>query len=181
MIYRLQVDLALKYNKPLYLHIRNSYEDTLQILEDQLNQYVETKESPISLINWNNYSPPCVVHCFTGTLIELELYVSYGWYIGLTGSIMKLNDIELEDILQRIPIDRLVIETDAPYMGFNGCRESESEYPTRKYPNVPASLYKIFLRIYSILKKNNQIQSENQLKDILLENVCRYFRIPLPE
>lgn len=106
--------------------------------------------------------------------------MSYGWYIGLTGSIMKLNDTELEELLERIPLNRLVIETDAPYMGFNGCRESENEYKSRKYPNVPASLNKIFLRIYSVLKRNNQVETEDELKGILLDNVCRYFRIPLP-
>jgi TatD DNase family protein len=85
----------------------------------------------------------CVVHCFTGSLDELQCYVDMGCFIGLTGHIFTLPVDTLQDMLQIIPLDKLVIETDAPYMGFKGCRESEDKARSRKYPNVPAALPKI--------------------------------------
>jgi Tat protein secretion system quality control protein TatD with DNase activity len=62
---------------------------------------------------------PCVVHCFTGTTAELKEYVSRGFYIGLTGFVMhRLESSVLREWMHTIPEDRLLIETDAPYMGF---------------------------------------------------------------
>ena len=62
---------------------------------------------------------PCIVHCFTGTTAELRAYVDRGFYIGLTGFVMhRLEPGVLQEWVRAIPEDRLLIETDAPYMGF---------------------------------------------------------------
>lgn len=97
---------------------------------------------------------PSCVHCFTGTTEELEKYLSFGFYIGLTGSIMKVDDQQLLLWLNMITLDRLVIETDAPYMGFKGCRQTETKEKKRTYPNVPAALVKVLERVCHISGKN---------------------------
>lgn len=159
--------MALRYRKPLYLHIRHAFDDFVQILEEELLKFGGGDPN----VTWNNFAPPCVVHCFTGNLTELETYVSYGWYIGLTGSIMSLSDSELTSFLDIIPLNRLVIETDAPYMGWKGCRLSEDSKKTSKYPNIPASLPLILQRI---VQGYNGKYSYQELAQITTDNCHRF-------
>lgn len=57
------------------------------------------------------------VHCFTGTGAELRAYVEQGWYIGITGWVCdEKRGKELQKIVSSIPLDRLMIETDAPFL-----------------------------------------------------------------
>ena len=56
---------------------------------------------------------------------------------------MKMKDEDLVLCLDMITLDKLVLETDAPYMGFKGCRSTEAAEKKRTYPNVPASLLKV--------------------------------------
>lgn len=63
---------------------------------------------------------------------------------------MKMDDEKLLLWLQMITLDKLVIETDAPYMGFKGCRNTEINDRKRTYPNVPASLLKVLDRVCAV-------------------------------
>ena len=146
--FRSHVQFAIEHQKPLFLHVREAKSDFLSILREY---------------NFSDEGPPpirCCVHCFTGTTEELRTYVQMGFYIGLTGYTINTIDAAekakvageianpddenpedtIRDWLEIIPHDRLVIETDAPYMGFKGCRKTESKKKNQKYPNVPASL-----------------------------------------
>jgi len=95
-----QVKLACELGMPLFCHEREASADFLTILE--------------------KYKPPAVVvHCFTGTKSELKAYINKGYYIGLTGFICKSQRGKLlREFANQIPIDRLMVETDSPYMGF---------------------------------------------------------------
>ncbi|KDO18539.1 hypothetical protein SPRG_21679 [Saprolegnia parasitica CBS 223.65] len=86
--------------------------------------------------------PPAVVHCFTGTAAEAATYVSMGLYIGVTGFICKSHGATLQSLLRDgvVPLDRLVVETDAPYMGFPHCRKLAAAHPKKQYPNVATAL-----------------------------------------
>lgn len=93
------IALSLEVNKPLFLHVRDAHEDFLAIL----------KAAGRAL--------PGVVHCFTGSESELEDYLAMGFYIGLTGWICdERRGSNILDFLAKIPDDRLMIETDAPYL-----------------------------------------------------------------
>lgn len=70
--------------------------------------------------------------------------------MGLTGYIIKMKDEDLLLWLEMITLDRLVIETDAPYMGFKGCRSTEIAEKKRTYPNVPGSLLKVLDRVCAV-------------------------------
>ena len=95
-----------------------------------------------------------VVHCFTGSKSNLDDFLALGCYIGFTGSIFKDPGMAA-DLLSTVPRDKLMIETDAPYMGFAGCRDvfvdldpaaqslpagKRKKMKKQKYPNVPSSL-----------------------------------------
>ena len=63
-----------------------------------------------------------------------------GFYIGLTGYVINKDQETLREWISIIPQDKLVIETDAPYMSFKNCRKFEASKKKSKYPNVPSAL-----------------------------------------
>ena len=107
--FRGQVRLACELQKPLFVHERDAHFDLLRVLE----------EFP-SL-------PPLVVHCFTGTYAEAQAYLDRGFFLGFTGTICKhQRGAHLRELLSSVPLNRIMIETDAPWMGFvKGRRISE--------------------------------------------------------
>ena len=95
-----QLDLAVELGKPVFLHERAAHARLVEILEPRLGRL-----------------RGAVVHCFTGTEAELETYVSLGCHVGITGWICDdRRGTQLRDIVRRIPADRLMVETDAPYL-----------------------------------------------------------------
>lgn len=126
--FRFQISLAIEYDLPLFLHVRHAYDDFVDILSD--------------FGFYPHRSPPTngIVHCFTGNMEELRFYLSLGFMIGITGFIFKLDKEHAIDQLSTITLDRLVIETDAPYMGWNGCRVTERNKTAKRYPCTPAAI-----------------------------------------
>lgn len=99
-VFRAQVELAVATGKPLFVHDRDSGGETGAILDD----YREALGN-------------CVIHCFTGTEADLAGYLEAGFSIGITGWICdERRGGELAALAPRIPADRLMIETDAPYL-----------------------------------------------------------------
>lgn len=95
-----QIILAEKLNKPLFLHERKAFDDFFSILS-----------------NYKSICSKSVVHCFTGTEKELDKYLSLGCYIGITGWICdERRGKNLRDIIKIIPLNKLMIETDAPFL-----------------------------------------------------------------
>lgn len=93
-----QIRLALELNMPLFLHERDAFSDFTAILRD----HAVSK---------------AVVHCFTGNLSELKVYLDMGFYIGITGWICdERRGKHLRDLVRIIPLNRLMIETDAPFL-----------------------------------------------------------------
>jgi TatD DNase family protein len=98
--FRAQLELAIEVNKPLFLHERDAHNRFVAIVSD-----------------YNNQLPKGVVHCFTGTLKEAKTYLDMGFYIGITGAITdERRFAQLKEVIKYIPSDRLMIETDAPFM-----------------------------------------------------------------
>lgn len=95
-----QVKLASELKLPLFLHQRDAFEEWLEILKPYISKV-----------------PAMVSHCFTGNLTELKTCLSHDMYIGITGWVCDdRRGKELRDIVKYIPLDRLMIETDAPYL-----------------------------------------------------------------
>ncbi|DBA00156.1 TPA: hypothetical protein N0F65_000479 [Lagenidium giganteum] len=100
--FRAQVELACELQLPLFLHEREAHSVFCAVLEPFLQA---------------GRLPPVVVHCFTGTESELRKYISMGFYIGLTGFVcMDSRGFKLRTMASQIPQDKLMIETDAPFM-----------------------------------------------------------------
>jgi TatD DNase family protein len=95
-----QIELAGELALPLFLHERDAFRDFAAILEARRRETL-----------------PAVVHCFTGTGEELEKYLDLECYIGITGWICdERRGNHLGDLVKRIPPDRLLLETDAPFL-----------------------------------------------------------------
>lgn len=96
-VFAAQVALANKLNKPLYMHQRDAHHDFIAIV----------KEAKV----------PGVVHCFTDSEEALEAYLELGFYIGITGWLCdERRGDALRKLLPRIPLEKLLFETDAPYL-----------------------------------------------------------------
>ena len=95
-----QLDLAFEYKKPLILHCRVAHNDMIEILENH------------QIIKAVNH--PGVIHSFTGNLQQLEKFLDMGFYIGVNGLVFKLPFVE--DAVREAPLERIVLETDSPYL-----------------------------------------------------------------
>lgn len=99
-VFKEQVKLAATLGMPLFLHQRDAFSSWFAELEPFVNKI-----------------PAMVAHCFTGNKNELEQCIAANMYIGITGWLCdERRGKELQDILKLIPLNRLLIETDAPYL-----------------------------------------------------------------
>ncbi len=93
-----QIEIANKLNLPIIVHARDSVEDAIDILKKN----------------------PClkkgVFHCFSGSVEQMKEIVKLGFYIGLDGPVTYKNANTPKQIAKEVPLDRLVIETDSPYL-----------------------------------------------------------------
>ncbi|KAL4172494.1 hypothetical protein KRP22_007658 [Phytophthora ramorum] len=156
-----QLTMACKLKKPLFLHERLAHQDFIQLIEEASNRF-------------DGYFPPAVVHCFTGNEEELKAYVARGdnWYIGITGFICKKQGAALKEMVKLIPLDRLVLETDAPYMGFPKCRRAEPKDPKKQYPNVPSALPQVAQIVATALNRSPQ-----EIAKLTTANARRFLRL----
>lgn len=107
-----QIEVANKVNKPLIIHTRSARQDTMDMLE----QHCAEKCGG-------------VLHCFTEDYAMAKRALDIGFYISISGIITFRNAEELRDVARKIPLDRLLIETDSPYL---------APIPYRGKPNQPA-------------------------------------------
>lgn len=95
-----QLQIGLDTGKPLFLHQRDAHADFIAMMK-----------------NFDGRLGPAVVHCFTGTREELFDYLDRDWHIGITGWLCdERRGSHLRELVKHIPADRLMIETDAPYL-----------------------------------------------------------------
>ncbi len=142
-----QLNLARSLNIPLFLHERLASKYVFKLLQ-------EAKD--------HGDLPPVLVHCFTGNAYELDSYLKLGCYVSFSGLICRINaGANLRDAIKSvdIPLDKVMIETDAPYLGFPGCRKAtlinrSTVKITDKsiFPNVPNSLPMILKSLSEILE-----------------------------
>jgi len=144
-IFKWHIAAAKELHKPLIIHARESEEDLIQILKSELSN----KNSKIS----------GVLHCFTGSSYFAQTLIDMGFYISFSGIITFKNAKNLQSIVKEIPLDKMLIETDSPFL---------SPEPMRGQINTPAYLPHIAEFIAKLLKvpcKNiAQYTTENFLK-----------------
>ncbi len=144
-----QLEVAAETSTPVFLHQRDAHDDFVEVLEPMLPRI-----------------PRAVAHCFTGEHESLREYLAMGLWIGITGWICdERRGKHLHDIVGDVPDDRLMIETDAPYLL---PRSIEPKPKTRR--NEPAYLAEV-LRVVAEARG----QSEEHVARVTTENAVRFF------
>ena len=142
--FRMQLELAQELDLPVIVHEREAHEDGLKIIAE----FPEVTG---------------VFHCYSGSAEMAKLLVDRGWYIGFTGVLTFKNARKAVEVAQSIPLERIVLETDCPYM---------SPEPFRGKRNDPS-------RLCYMAEKLAQLRSlpVERIHEITVENGKRLYRI----
>ena len=135
--FRLQMELARELNLPVIVHERDAHEDGMKMVE----QFPEVTG---------------VFHCYSGSAEMAKWLINRGWYIGFTGVLTFKNARKAVEVASNIPLDRIVLETDCPYM---------APEPFRGKRNDPGKLYRMAERLAELrglpLEEIHSITTEN--------------------
>jgi TatD DNase family protein len=142
--FRAQMELARELDLPVIVHEREAHEDGMQVVRD----FPEVTG---------------VFHCYSGSAEMARQLVEKGWYIGFTGVLTFKNARKALEVAASIPQDRIVIETDCPYM---------SPEPFRGKRNDPGKLYRMAEKLAELWGV-----SPEEVQRITLENGKRLYRI----
>lgn len=107
-----QIELAKKYRLPVLIHDREAHGDCFDILSNLIHGEI-----------------PVVMHCFSGSAEFAKQCLKQGWYIALGGVVTFKNAKKMKEVAQIVPLDRLLLETDSPYL---------TPVPYRGQENSPA-------------------------------------------
>jgi TatD DNase family protein len=110
-IFEEQLELAREVGKPVVIHCREAVDDTLALLA-------------------KFKSIPAVFHCFTGTVDEARRILDAGYLLGFTGPITYKTNDDLRAVVKQTPLDRLLVETDAPYLSPEPVRKIKTNEPS---------------------------------------------------
>ncbi|MBU4316846.1 MAG: TatD family hydrolase [Proteobacteria bacterium] len=144
-----QLEVADSLNLPVILHERDSLGRFYDILKDS-----------------HNPARTGVVHCFSGNKKEMEQVLDLGYHIGITGIVTQASRGEtLRKLVPRIPADRLLIETDAPYL-------TPAPHRNKFRRNEPAFVLSVLLKIAEVRKEDPETLGET-----LWQNTCRLYQI----
>lgn len=144
-VYVKQILLANKLNLPIVIHDREAHKDAYDLLLEY------------------NQSSKALFHCFSGNVEFMRECVKKGWYIALGGVVTFKNAVKMKDVAREIPLDKLVLETDSPYL---------TPVPFRGKPNTPA-----YVRYVAEEIANLRQMPLNELIDITTNNAERFFEI----
>jgi len=126
--FRMQVELSLHYDLPIVIHTRNAMQETIDVVKEFVPRGVKG-----------------VFHCFGGTYENAREIIDAGFYLGI-GGVLTYKKAGLAEVLEKIDLDHIVLETDSPYLTpvpFRGKRNESSylKYIAEKLAlikNVPA-------------------------------------------
>ena len=145
-----QLDWAKQLKLPLSIHCRNAFDKMVKILEHKQDG---------GLLG--------IMHCFTGTEEEAKVYLVLGFHLGL-GGVTTYKNCGVKDYLPNLPLDRIVLETDAPYLAPVPCRGKRNE---------PAFLVHTAQKVADILE-----MPVERLASVTSANVAKLFNLPaLPD
>lgn len=149
-----QLELAVECQLPVYLHQRDAHEIFLPMIAAYRSQL-----------------PGAVAHCFTGRQKELEDYLNLDMHIGITGWICdERRGYHLHDLIKQIPLNRLMLETDAPYLLPRG-----TEIPKKTKRNEPAFLRYVLSRVAQCLE-----MTEEDVSQATTNTAVEFFKLSLP-
>ena len=144
-----QLEIADNLILPIIFHERESNGRFLEILKEK---HREGRKG--------------VIHCFSGKKSELYQYIELGYYIGITGVLtIKGRGAELRNLAPLIPADRILIETDAPYL-------TPAPEKNRTKRNEPAFVKSVLLKLAEVRKENPEY-----ISDVIWKNTCKLYNL----
>lgn len=143
--FRRQLELAQELKLPVIVHEREAHADGMEMIR----QFPDVTG---------------VFHCYSGSLEQAKELVKYGWYIGFTGVVTFKNARKALEVAQWLPLDRILIETDCPYMAPEPHRGRRND--SRLVPLVASKLAEL------------RGLTAEEMGEITTENAKRLFRIP---
>lgn len=150
--FRAQLDIAQRTGLPVIIHSRDAAEDTLRIVKEHME-------------GRKNRENPGVVHCFSYSWEIAEEYLKMGFYIGIGGVVTFPNAKKLREVAAKISLDRILLETDCPYL---------APVPNRGKRNSSLNLPYVAREIAGI----RNIKEEEVIK-AAWDNAVRMYGIPL--
>ncbi|NLK07440.1 MAG: TatD family hydrolase [Firmicutes bacterium] len=141
--FRRQMAIAQQLDLPIVIHSREATQDTLAVLKE--------------------FAPlHGVMHCFSGSWETAEICIDMGLYIGFAGPITFKNARRLREVVTNVPLERIVVETDCPYL---------SPEPVRGRRNEPANLSHILAKLANL--KQREMEEVAQITTVNAKNVFR--------
>ena len=149
-VFRLQLRLAYQLSVPVAFHIRDAHGDVLDILRSE-----------------KGHLPRGVVHCFSGSPEVMREYLRMGYYISFAGPVTFKNANRLLEAAKEVPLNRLLVETDSPYL---------APVPMRGKRNEPAFVAHTAAKIAEL-----RGMAPEELARAAFENTCLLYGIPMTE
>lgn len=147
-VFDIQLDMAFERGVPVQLHIREAHGDCLDMLRGRARA---------------GRMPAGIMHCYTGSWESAKIYLDLGLTISLSGAVTFKNAPKLTEVARNVPADRLLIETDCPYM---------APVPLRGKRNEPAFIAHTFAKVAEL-----RGVGPDQLAEQLWENSNRIMGI----
>ena len=122
-----QMRLARELGLPLVIHIRDAYEEAIDVL-----------------IAEKAYEGNVVLHCFSGTVKDAERALDYGMYLSF-GGVLTFSNSRLPELVRNVPLDQIILETDAPFL---------TPHPHRGTRNSPAMVALVYQKLAEVLNRD---------------------------
>lgn len=145
-VFRKQIRLAKELDMPIIIHNRKATDDVIRILQEEEASEVGG-----------------IMHCYSATVAEVEACLEMNFYISLAGPVTFKNAQEPKEVAKIIPLDRLLIETDAPYL---------APHPYRGKRNEPAYVKLVAEEIATLREMTYE-----EVCEITMRNACDVYRI----
>lgn len=144
-LFKAQIELSIKYNLPLIIHCRDAINDVYEILKEYKGKV------------------RFVMHCYSGSKEMAKEFIKLGGYISLGGPVTFKNSKEPKEVAKSVPLERLLIETDCPYL---------APHPYRGKRNEP-SYVRLVLNEIAMLREMNV----EELEKIIDNNSISFFNL----
>ena len=149
-LFKQQLEIAMSLDLPVVIHARESHSDILKTLS-----------------SFKKHSLTGVIHCFSGDYDLAKEYIAKGYYISIPGTVTYKNADQIKDVAGRVPLERMLLETDSPFL---------APVPYRGKRNEPSYIMNTALEVARI----RGIPLE-EVSDQTTRNVCKLFNLSLPE
>ena len=146
--FKMHIDIAQRNNLPLIIHMRNAEDDMLEIIRKKY------EENPFLGL----------IHCFTGSNNFLQKLLPLGFYFSISGVITFKNSNDLRETVKNVPLDRLLIETDSPYL---------TPVPHRGKTNDPSYIIhtlEYLAKLFNLKPHEIQSATTNNFKNLFVKS-----------